>query len=219
MNTEDYQKQIDKFTIGELLRQGREKLGLTQENISERLCLKISIVRNIEENTNPVDLASTFLRGYIRSYAKIVHISEDEIMPYLEKQVPLKTASILTKQRFLLGKQYKNRESWLMTFTWLVIFVIIGITGSWLWDSQQEQKKDVGIVAHKSSSVELTENNQLKRSKSTHSTDYSQFSSDHHKSVSILPEVSITPSNNNTAYVYISSIMHTANNIFFNNSK
>lgn len=78
MNTEATHDQNEALTTGARLRNAREQLGLSQQAVAERLCLKVSTVRDIEEDKAPADLASTFLRGYIRSYARLVHIPEEE---------------------------------------------------------------------------------------------------------------------------------------------
>ena len=71
MNTEATHDQNEALTTGVRLRNAREQLGLSQQAVAERLCLKVSTVRDIEEDKAPADLASTFLRGYIRSYARL----------------------------------------------------------------------------------------------------------------------------------------------------
>ena len=83
MNTEATHDQNEALTTGARLRNAREQLGLSQQAVAERLCLKVSTVRDIEEDKAPADLASTFLRGYIRSYARLVHIPEEELLPGL----------------------------------------------------------------------------------------------------------------------------------------
>ena len=123
MNTEATHDQNEALTTGARLRNAREQLGLSQQAVAERLCLKVSTVRDIEEDKAPADLASTFLRGYIRSYARLVHIPEEELLPGLEKQAPLRAAKVAPMQSFSLGKRRKKRDGWLMTFTWLVLFV------------------------------------------------------------------------------------------------
>ncbi|MDU1271451.1 MAG: flavodoxin-dependent (E)-4-hydroxy-3-methylbut-2-enyl-diphosphate synthase [Escherichia coli] len=125
MNTEATHDQNEALTTGARLRNAREQLGLSQQAVAERLCLKVSTVRDIEEDKAPADLASTFLRGYIRSYARLVHIPEEELLPGLEKQAPLRAAKVAPMQSFSLGKRRKKRDGWLMTFTWLVLFVVI----------------------------------------------------------------------------------------------
>ncbi len=85
MNTEATQDHQEANTTGARLRHAREQLGLSQQAVAERLCLKVSTVRDIEDDKAPADLASTFLRGYIRSYARLVHIPEDELLPMMAK--------------------------------------------------------------------------------------------------------------------------------------
>jgi cytoskeleton protein RodZ len=86
MNTEATQDHQEANTTGARLRHAREQLGLSQQAVAERLCLKVSTVRDIEDDKAPADLASTFLRGYIRSYARLVHIPEEELLPMMAKQ-------------------------------------------------------------------------------------------------------------------------------------
>ncbi len=113
MNTEATHDQNEALTTGARLRNAREQLGLSQQAVAERLCLKVSTVRDIEEDKAPADLASTFLRGYIRSYARLVHIPEEELLPGLEKQAPLRAAKVAPMQSFSLGKRRKKRDGWL----------------------------------------------------------------------------------------------------------
>ena len=150
MNTEASQENISK-TTGERLRQAREQLGLSQQAVAERLCLKVSTVRDIEEDTAPPGLASTFLRGYIRSYAKLVHIPEEELLPLMAKQAPIRAAKVAPMQSFSLGKSRKKRDGWLMGFTWLVVFVVIGLTGAWWWQNHQAQQQEIATMADQSS--------------------------------------------------------------------
>ncbi|MGO3395968.1 MAG: helix-turn-helix domain-containing protein, partial [Serratia proteamaculans] len=46
MNTEASQDKTVSMTTGERLRQAREQLGLSQQAVAERLCLKMSTVRD-----------------------------------------------------------------------------------------------------------------------------------------------------------------------------
>ena len=151
MNTEATHDQNEALTTGARLRNAREQLGLSQQAVAERLCLKVSTVRDIEEDKAPADLASTFLRGYIRSYARLVHIPEEELLPGLEKQAPIRPAKVAPMQSFSLGKRRKKRDGWLMTFTWLVLFVVVGLTGAWWWQNHKAQQEEITTMADQSS--------------------------------------------------------------------
>ena len=151
MNTEATHDQNEALSTGVRLRNAREQLGLSQQAVAERLCLKVSTVRNIEEDKAPADLASTFLRGYIRSYAKLVRIPEEELLPMMEKQAPIRAAKVAPMQTFSLGKRRKKRDGWLMSFTWLVLFVVIGLTGAWWWQNHKAQQEEITTMADQSS--------------------------------------------------------------------
>ncbi|HDG1671995.1 TPA: cytoskeleton protein RodZ [Kluyvera cryocrescens] len=154
MNTETNHDQPEAQTTGVRLRNAREQLGLSQQAVAERLCLKVSTVRDIEEDKAPAELASTFLRGYIRSYARLVHIPEEELLPMMEKQAPVRAAKVAPMQSFSLGKRRKKRDGWLMSFTWLVLFVVIGLTVAWWWQNHKAQQEEITTMADQSS-VEL----------------------------------------------------------------
>ncbi|MGL5389563.1 MAG: cytoskeleton protein RodZ [Serratia sp. (in: enterobacteria)] len=151
MNTEESQDKTVTMTTGQRLRQAREQLGLSQQAVAERLCLKMSTVRDIEDDNMSADLASTFVRGYIRSYAKLVHLPEEELLPMLEKQAPVRVAKVAQMQSFSLGKRRKKRDGWLMSFTWLIVFVVIGLTGAWWWQNHKAQQEEIATMADQSS--------------------------------------------------------------------
>ncbi|WBM71682.1 cytoskeleton protein RodZ [Buttiauxella sp. WJP83] len=158
MNTEATHESNAAKTTGERLRTAREELGLSQQAVAERLCLKVSTVRDIEDDKAPADLASTFLRGYIRSYARLVRIPEEELLPMMAKQAPIKAAKVAPMQSFSLGKRRKKRDGWLMTFTWLVLFVVVGLTGAWWWQNHKAQQEEISTMADQSS-AELSASN------------------------------------------------------------
>ncbi|WP_431225384.1 cytoskeleton protein RodZ [Serratia sp. L9] len=159
MNTEDSQDKTVSMTTGQRLRQAREQLGLSQQAVAERLCLKMSTVRDIENDSIAADLASTFVRGYIRSYAKLVHLPEDELLPMLAKQAPIKAAKVAPMQSFSLGKRRKKRDGWLMSFTWLIVFVVVGLTGAWWWQNHKVQQEEIATMADQSS-AQLSQHNE-----------------------------------------------------------
>ncbi|AWK44475.1 cytoskeleton protein RodZ [Photorhabdus laumondii subsp. laumondii] len=146
MNTETTPEQAY-LTAGQLLRQAREQHGLTQQTVADRLCLKLSTIRDIEEDNIPATMVPTFLRGYVRSYAKLVQIPEAEILAILDKHTPAKTAKVSPMQSFSLGKKRKKRESWLMWITWLIILVVISLTGAWWWQNHIAQQKELISMA------------------------------------------------------------------------
>lgn len=153
MNTEATEDKSNVNSTGERLRSAREQMGLTQQNVAERLCLKLSTIRDIEEDNSPDSLASTFLRGYIRSYARLVRVPEEELLPMMAKQAPVRAAKVEIMQSYSLGKRRKKRDGWITVLTWLVLFVVVGLTGAWWWQNHKAAQDDLVSMADKNASV------------------------------------------------------------------
>lgn len=150
MNTEASKDKNKFMTTGQRLRQAREQLGLSQQVIAERLYLKKATVLDIEEDRITADLAATFVRGYIRSYAKLVHVPEDELLTTLANQAPQKMAKIALFQSFSLDKHRKKRDGWLMSITWLMLLLVLVLTCAWWWQNHQAQKQEIATMADQS---------------------------------------------------------------------
>lgn len=146
MNTENKTEEV-KLTAGQLLRQAREKVGLTQQTVADRLCLKLSTVREIETDSVSANIAPTFLRGYMRSYAKLVGVPESEILSFINQQAPIKQVRVTTTQNYSLGKSHKKREGWLMKITWVILIVMVALVGVWWWQGHQADQQELVSMA------------------------------------------------------------------------
>jgi len=71
---------------GDLLKESREKLGLSQKDIATQLNLQIDILEAVEKSDYEKLPASTYVRGYIRSYAKIVKLDGDALISLYENE-------------------------------------------------------------------------------------------------------------------------------------
>lgn len=67
------------------LRMAREAIGLTQQDIAGQLRLTVENIARIERDDYSSGLASIFLRGYLRAYAKQVGIAPEEIIAAFDK--------------------------------------------------------------------------------------------------------------------------------------
>ncbi|OKP03966.1 cytoskeleton protein RodZ [Xenorhabdus eapokensis] len=149
MKTETYPEEAN-LTTGQILRQAREKHELSQQIVADRLCLKLSTVRDIEEDNIPSNISPTFLRGYVRAYAKLVQVPESEILSTLDKQIPPDAIKTAPMQSFSAGKKSKKRDGWLMKITWAVIIVLLGMTFLWWWQNYKVQQTELSSMVTQS---------------------------------------------------------------------
>lgn len=72
-------------SLGELLANKRKELGLTPATVSKQLKLTASLIEDIE-NDNYANIGGlTYVKGYLRMYAKLLKLSEDEVMVAFEQ--------------------------------------------------------------------------------------------------------------------------------------
>ena len=155
-------KQVDaeRVQAGTLLKNQREALGLSQKQIADRLRLRISIIQNIENNDFSFEQVATFTRGYLRSYAKAVNLDEALILSALgdcqETQPQAQQMKSFSRQT----KQEKH-DSRIMTLTWGIFLVILGISSVWWWQNQNLEMTDLTTISEQEQQLEQQANQEL----------------------------------------------------------
>ena len=71
-------------TVGDLLRAAREKAGLSLGDVASRLRMGVKQVRALEQNDFPALPKGTFLRGFVRNFAKQVGVKPEQALNLLE---------------------------------------------------------------------------------------------------------------------------------------
>lgn len=138
---------------GTLLKNKRESLGLTQKQISDRLKLRVTLIQQIEENQFESDQVATFMRGYIRSYAKYVNLDEKVVLNALHHSgdAQHQEQEMLSFSRKTKTEKHNSR---IMLITWSIFAVIVGISSLWWWQNQQQDTLSQSL-ANTESSEEL----------------------------------------------------------------
>jgi len=147
----ELQDNIDVITAGQILRDARIALGISVQQVSDNINLKLSVINNIEKNVLDKDISQTFVRGYIRCYARYLNITEDDVLraydchhTKCEQQAELQSFSRRTKL-----EAHDNRlmlVSYGIVGFMLVVFLIWGLGGD-----------DVDIVVPDPVAIETTE--------------------------------------------------------------
>src|SRR5258706_11626564 len=65
--------------IGARLKAAREAQHLTEKDVAARLNLNSRFIYMMESETFEKNLPETFVRGYIRSYARLLNLNDNEI--------------------------------------------------------------------------------------------------------------------------------------------
>jgi len=119
---------MTELTPGQLLVASREHRGLSQSDVAKFIRLSLQTVKDLEKDEYTHIGVRTFVRGYLCTYARLVHLPESRVLeafdaltiPAFDEQiVPVKSAvksiisddaslkklnfSVLTKHRKLIG--------------------------------------------------------------------------------------------------------------------
>lgn len=120
---------------GQRLREAREQLNLSHQDVARKLRLDPDLIQALEENNREALPAQTYLVGYLRSYARLLNLPVDSIIA--DSQVNLQPTSTLLPDNI----DYRDPQRF-ETLQRLVLFGILAIVvlalGYWLFSLQPE---------------------------------------------------------------------------------
>ncbi|RVU41812.1 DUF4115 domain-containing protein [Rheinheimera riviphila] len=133
-------------SVGALLKQSRELKGLTTADVATHLRLKVSQIEQIEAEQWDPAVSVTFMRGYLRAYARLLKLSESEILQNFE----LQTAYLRNQAKPMHSFSKKNRldavDNRFMLATYLLVVLLIGLFLVWFWQTHWLDSQPVSVV-------------------------------------------------------------------------
>lgn len=158
---------------GAQLRKARESMGLTQQQVADRLHLRLNNVQDIESDTHQKSVSITFTKGYVRIYAKLLGIPADPLLEqfdqlHSDEKTPAKLQSF--SQRVA---QEAHDERWMMV-TYLVIFLVVASVVIW-WFQQSDKSIGTRFDEFSSGVVEQVKNLGGESSDASETTEITQL--------------------------------------------
>lgn len=140
---------------GERLQAARIQQGLSLDDVADRMHLSISILKAIEDNNFEEITAPIFVKGYLRAYARIVALNEDEmILQYLdfysEEDPPISSTSNILPELSVGDARIK----WT---TYLVILVLGVLLVAWWWNREQNTEVPISLDSQSTEQRSLTD--------------------------------------------------------------
>lgn len=74
-------------TVAEQLRTGREALGRSIAQVADTTKMRTDHVRALEEGNYDVFVAPVYIRGFARTYARLLHLDEAGLMRTLDEEL------------------------------------------------------------------------------------------------------------------------------------
>ena len=142
MNTIVEQTETTKISFGDKLRQTREALNLSLEDVAKAISLRPNILAKLENNEFvQKNIPSTFLRGYVRSYAKFLRIPDAEWANLTFGETHKNDLSKNARATRSVN-QYSSHSRWVGTLTTIILLAAVGMTGLWWWQNYQKSNEE-----------------------------------------------------------------------------
>lgn len=126
------------LSLGQQLKNAREALNLTIEDVARKTNLKKSHLEAIENDIFILpSVPPAFVRGYVRNYVRFLRLPETLVnsVNYGEVTIPKE----VRKAAPIAVKNHKSQMRWVKGLTWIVLLSAVGMTLAWWW---QEHQKD-----------------------------------------------------------------------------
>jgi cytoskeleton protein RodZ len=128
---------------GERLQAARIQQGLSIDDVASRMHLSVNILKSIENNSFDDITAPIFVKGYLRAYARIVALDEEELINqygefYSHEDPPISTTSNMAPELSVADVRIK----WM---TYLVILGLAALLAAWWWNKKQGDEIPISL--------------------------------------------------------------------------
>ncbi|WP_406672342.1 RodZ domain-containing protein [Natronospira sp.] len=154
---------------GSRLRDQRESLGLTLEQVGQELRILPSILRALEEDRFEVLEAPIFVRGHLRNYARLLDLPAEEIVDAYNATLPSDSQPALELRGNAGPAMDSGTPAWVFTVAWIVVLAMLVMGGLWWYagphrepvSALDEAEERVEPVAERDEAVETVEDSPL----------------------------------------------------------
>ena len=167
MNTIVEQTETTEISFGDKLRQTREALNLSLEDVAKAISLRPGILAKLENNEFvQKNVPSTFMKGYVRSYTKFLRIPESE-WAHLTFGEAYKNDLGKNARATRSVNQYSSHSRWVGTLTTIILLAAVGMTGLWWWQNYQKSNEErdnlvqTYVEKEKTAEVPVTHSNEI----------------------------------------------------------
>lgn len=135
---------IEVVGLGRILSEAREAMGLSQQQVADKLNFRTTLVEKIEAEDFDLNLPAAFNRGYLKNYAKLVNVSQDDVLNSYE-QLGVAQRQCAEMQSFSKGTEKQAENNMLMWITYLILIALTTATVVWWYQTPSTQPTSVSV--------------------------------------------------------------------------
>lgn len=126
------------LSVGQLFRQEREQRKLTLEQVAKQLNLKVEVIQSLEADQPDKAILPTFMRGYVRAYARFLKIPEQALLTRFEQVHQVQSTPIKAMKTFSNRQAKQLTETRFMWLTYIIVALLLASLAAWLWQGARE---------------------------------------------------------------------------------
>ena len=145
--SEEQQQEVKEEIVGPgaLLKAGREKAGLTVNELASKVRLRPSAIEDLEADKYDDSISVTFTKGYLKLYARHVNVPEKAVLDAFDAvtKVEQEPAKLRTFSRRVAKEANDDR---LMMVTYLLVIIVIGLVVLWWFQQDSSESTPIGTT-------------------------------------------------------------------------
>ncbi|MDX3774587.1 DUF4115 domain-containing protein [Chromatiaceae bacterium AAb-1] len=135
-------EQTDALSAGQLLSQTRERKQLSIYQVAVQLNLKPDLIVKIEQDALDTAILATFARGYLRAYARLLRLSEKQVIEAFERQTGMQGSTAKPMRTFSNRTAEQATENRFMWLTYAIGILLIVLLFIWWWQTAQQSSAE-----------------------------------------------------------------------------
>lgn len=135
------------LTVGQLLKQEREQRKLTLEHVAKQLNLKVEVLQSLEADQPDKAILPTFMRGYVRAYARFLKMPEQHLLSRFEQVHQVKSTPVKAMKTFSNRQAKQQTETRFMWLTYVIIAILLASLAAWLWQGARDFTSMTGRIS------------------------------------------------------------------------
>lgn len=132
------------INLGELFKQTRLKQNISLDDVCQQINLRPSLLTQLENNDfTSANIPVTFMKGYIRSYAKFLQLPESCYADVFNSLSDFHKNDLGKNTRIMKHVNHHSAHNHRIGyFSLLVILILVIVTGLWWWQNYQQTESD-----------------------------------------------------------------------------
>ncbi len=140
--------------FGQQLMLARERAGMDIEEAARALNLRIEIVEALEDSNLDALPPITFVHGYVRTYAKLLGLSEEKLLQEFDQEVPHELETELHPRSTLLDEADSQTPVIKLITTVIIVLAVVVLLYA-IYSYYTEKSNHIGKSSQAGSDVEI----------------------------------------------------------------